>query len=151
MATKATPADIKALQFVPEEFNGVTDFDAFLQGVLDEQEALLTDRVGAATVSNPALVTHIKRVEKCLTAAELLQMRINRLSGNLDANTAGLISQLKKARQDYQDEAERIIPRLVAGSVSDGSDGAFGFTSSSHFDSDQSALFQSSPITGRVY
>jgi len=135
MPTVATPQDIKDLQFVAEQFNGVVDFDAFLQGVIDEQEALLSDRVGLSVFSASAFATHIKRVEKCLVAAELLQLRINRLSGNVDADTAALMSQLKKARQDYQDEAERIIPRLVAGSVSDGSDVGFGSTVSSHFDS----------------
>ena len=134
MPTIALPQDIKDLQFVPEHFNAVLDFDAFLQGIIDEQEALLSDRVGVSVLSNSSLAIHVKRVEKCLTAAELLQLRINRLSGNVDVESAALISQLKKARQDYQDEAERIIPRLVAGSVSDGSDVAFGFNSSSHFD-----------------
>jgi hypothetical protein len=134
MTTKALPQDIKDMQFVAEEFNTVADFDAFLQGILTEQEALLTDRVGAATVANSLFATHIKRAEKCLAGAELMQLRINRLAGNVDANSAIIITQLKKARTDYQDEVERIIPRLVAGSVSDGSDAAFGFNSSSHFD-----------------
>jgi hypothetical protein len=134
MPTIATPQDIKDLQFVLEQFNGVLDFDMFLQGILDEQEALLSDRVGAAAIASGKLLTHVRRTEKCLTAAELLQLRINHLSGNVDADSALLISQLKKARQDYQDEAERIIPRLVSGSVSDGSDAAFGSSVSSHFD-----------------
>jgi hypothetical protein len=134
--TKATPQDIKDLGFVTEEFGSPADFTAYIQAVLDEQEALLSDRVGAAAMSVSSLATNIKRAEKCLAAAELLQLRINRLAGNVDSDTAGLISQLGKSRQNYLDEAEKIIPRLVAGSVSDGTDATFGSTVSSHFDSD---------------
>ncbi len=139
MATKASPQDIKDLGFVTEEFGSPPDFDAYIQAVLDEQQALLSDRVGAAAMSISSLATHIKRAEKCLTAAELLQRRINRLSGNVDTDTAALISQLGKSRQNYLDEAEKIIPKLVTGSVSDGADAAFGFNESSHFDSEATA------------
>ncbi len=138
MATKATPQDIMDLGFAAEQFGVATaDFSAYLQAVLDEQEALLSDRVTAAAVATATLLTHVKRAEKCMAGAEMMQRRINRLSGNVDADTALLISQLKKARADYQDEAERIIPRLISGSVSDGADFAFGQSTSSHFDADQ--------------
>lgn len=133
---KVLPQDIKDLQFVAEQFNSVVDFDAFVQAVIDEQEALLVDRIGSVAFATTGLSVHIKRAEKCLVAAELLQLRINRLSGNIDAETAVLISQLKKNRQDYLDQADRVVPRLVAGSVSEGSDAAFGYASSSHFDGD---------------
>lgn len=135
MTTKATPQDIKDLGFVSEEFGSPPDFTAYIQAILDEQEALLSDRVSAAAIANSALATYVKRAEKCLAAAELLQRRVNRLAGNVDTDTASMLSQLKKARQDYLDEADRIIPRLVSGSVSDGTDAAFGSTASSHFDS----------------
>jgi hypothetical protein len=125
---------MKDLQFSAEQFGSVFDFDAFLQGIIDEQEALLSDRIGASVLVAPALQVHIKRAEKCLCAAELFQLRINRLSGNVDAETAVLIGQLKKAKTDYLEEAERIIPKLISGSVVEGSDSAFGYTASSHFD-----------------
>lgn len=134
MTTKAIPQDIKDLGFTVEQFGAVADFDGFIQAILDEQEALLSGRAGAAAVSSSTLAAQVKRAEKCLAGAEMLQRRINRLSGNVDADTAILIPQLKKARQDYMDEAERIIPQLVAGSAGDGSDVAFGQSSSSHFD-----------------
>jgi len=134
MATKASPQDIKDLGFVAEHFGDPLDFDAFIQAILDEQEALLSDRVGISTLANPSLATNIKRTEKCMSAAELLQRRINRLSGNVDPETGMLILQLKRARQDYQEEAEKIIPKLVSGAIADGSDAAFGQSSSSHFD-----------------
>lgn len=137
MATKTTPQEIIDLGFVCEQFGVASaSFTAWLQAVLDEQEALLSDRVTAATVATASLLTHVKRAEKCMAGAELMQRRINRISGNVDADSAIIIAQLKKARQDYLDEAERIIPRLLAGSVSDGADFAFGQNTSSHFDSD---------------
>jgi hypothetical protein len=134
VATKASPSSIKDLGFIAEEFGTPPDFDAFLQAVLDEQEALLSDRVGTATVANSLLATHVVRAEKCLTAAELLQRRINRLASSIDADTASVMSTLKKARQDYLDESERIILKLAAGSVTDGADFASGVCVTSHFD-----------------
>lgn len=140
MPTVTIPQDMKDLQFSAEQFGPVIDFDIFLQNIIDEQEALLTDRVGVAVLSNSALLVHLKRVEKCLCAAELFQLRINRLSGNVDAETAVLIGQLKKAKSDYQDEAEKVIPKLISGSVAESSNITFGFNTSSHFDVSSNAL-----------
>lgn len=138
MSTKATPQDMKDLQFVAEQFNGVTDFDAFLQGVIDGQEALLTGRIGATIYgsSDTVIAAMVKQASISLTAAELLQRRVVRLSGNVDERTVPIIQALRAAQKDHSADAEDNIARLIVkGNQADSADDfAGGATVSSHFD-----------------
>jgi len=107
------PQDLKDLGFIAEGFGTQYNFDAFLQAIIDDQEALLSARISAATFADITFAVQVKKSAKNLSAAELIQRRINRLTLNLDADTAGVMSQLRKSRQEYLDEAEPVISRLV--------------------------------------
>lgn len=140
--SKAVPQDMKDLQFVAEQFNSVTDFDAFLQGVIDGQEALLVGRVGSLIFDSSDIViaAMVKQASISLSAAELLQRRIVRLSGNVDEGTAVIISTLQKTQNAHNQEAEKNIARLIlkGNQADNSSDFAGGSSVSSHFDGDLS-------------
>ncbi len=150
MASKTTPQEMIELQFVEEQFNGVADFEAFLQGIINNQEGLLAGRIGSSTFdsTNPAIVAQVKRASVCVVAAELLQRRINRLSGNVDADTALLIRTLQTAKTDYTKEAEEKISRLISsGASADSGNYAGGVLTSSGNDEDLVRLW---PVGGSV-
>lgn len=128
MASKITPQKMKDLQFVAEQFNAVLNFDDFLQGVIDNQEAILSSRIGASLFnsSTQAIIDQVKRASLCLCAAELQQLRINRLSGNADADTAMMIRTLQIAQSNYLKEADDKISRLISSGASADSGGYAG-------------------------
>ncbi len=130
--------DLRDLGFIPEMFQGQNagTFDAWLMGIIAEQDAILSGRIGAAVYASAVepVPTYVKRAEKCLCSAELYQRRLNRLAGNTDEGIAALVSALKKSLQGYLDEAESLIAKLANGTTSDGADFAGGYLESSHFD-----------------
>jgi hypothetical protein len=128
MASKITPQNVKDMQFVAEQFNAVLSFDTFLQGVIDNQEAILSGRIGAAVFNSTtqAIIDQVKRASLCLCAAELLQLRMNRLSGNADADTALMIRTLQASQSNYLKEAEEKISRLISSGASADSGGYAG-------------------------
>jgi len=141
---KTAAADIKALGFTFGQFNLATaaEFDAWLDAAIAEQALLLEGRIGStiySTTATPAS-TYVKRAEKCLVAAELFQRRAIAIAGNAQPNgeepvTASLDVQQKK----YRTEAQELIDRLVAGSVSDDTGFASGVSVTSHFPEDVDA------------
>ena len=64
--------------------------------------------------ADTAIVIQVKRVSLCLCAAELLQLRINRLAGNVDSDSAVIIRVLSDARKEYLKESEDKTARLVS-------------------------------------
>lgn len=134
---KVTPDDLTAMQFVPEMFGeSSSTFDAFLTGIINEQADLLEGRIGSAAYSATAkpAATYANRAEKCLVAAELYQLRFNRISGEIQTVDGMDAFKLRRTRQEYLDEAEKLIARVVSGGGADGGDAAFGCMESSHFD-----------------
>ena len=118
MASKISPQNLIDLQFIAEQFNAVTSpatFTTFLQAVIDAQEAILSARLGSTVFDSTtsAIANQVKRTSLCLCAAELLQLRINRLSGNIDPNSGMLISTIQKAQANYLKEADEKTTRLV--------------------------------------
>ncbi len=116
--SKITPQNLIDVQFVAEQFNTVTSpatFFTFLQAIIDNQELLLSARLGSAVFDSAttAIAGQVKRTSLCLCAAELLQLRINRLAGNVDADSAVVIRVLQDARKEYLREAEGNTARLV--------------------------------------
>jgi len=134
--SKVTPQNIKDLQFVAEQFGDPADFDAFLQGVINDQESILAGRVGDAVFNSAVSViaSQVKAASVSLVAAELLQRRINRLSGNVDADTGSLIRTLQASRKEYLAEAEEKIARVVtSGSAPDSGGYSGGVWTSGHY------------------
>lgn len=135
---KVTAQNITDLNFVPEMYGKTTaNFSAYIDAVIAEQSKILEGRVG---VSNYALTTspakeYIARAELCLAAAEMIQRRMNRILGNVVGTGNALdITMERKQRQDYLDEAEKIIQKIVDGVTADSSDFASGVLETSHFE-----------------
>jgi hypothetical protein len=132
--SKVTPQNLIDMQFSPEQFNAVMDFTAFLQAIIDNQELLLSGRMGSTVFNSAttAIAEQVKRASLCLSAAELLQLRINRLSGNVDADSAVIIRVLQDARKQYLNEAEDKTSRLVSsGAAADSGNYAGGVLATS--------------------
>jgi len=134
--SKVTPQNMKDLQFVAEQFGDPADFDAFLQGVINDQESILAGRVGDAVFNSavPVIASQVKAASVSMAAAELLQRRINRLSGNVDADTGALIRTLQATRKEYLADAEEKILRVVtSGSAPDSGGYSGGVCTSDHY------------------
>lgn len=137
MPSKITPQNLIDVQFVAEQFNTVTNFTTFLQAIIDNQELLLSARLGSTVFdsSTTAIANQVKRASLCLCAAELLQLRINRLAGNVDADSAVVIRVLQDARKEYLEEMEDKTSRLISsGSAADSSNYAGGVLTTSSTD-----------------
>jgi hypothetical protein len=131
------------LGFTKEMFDipADADFTTFVSGVIAEQSILLEGRIGPLvynTAADPTL-TRVERVEKCLTAAELLDRRINKRLVNVQAGGQEFdVNSERKQRDDYLTEAETIINKnlLVVFTTRDGvesSDFANGVLVTTHF------------------
>lgn len=132
---KVTNTDIIILGFTKEMFRQATDdsFEEFIDDVITEQSAILSGRIGStiyASTTSPAK-DYVKRAEKCLVTAEMLQCRINIIVGNV-TGAGQEFDTLNEAKQKaaYIDEADK----LVIEKLSDG-DFASGVLETDHFDS----------------
>ncbi len=113
--SKITPANIKDKQFLPEHFNSVTDFDAWLQGIIDTQEALLTVRIGSALYgsTDTNITSQVKDAATAMVCADLTERRILRASGSVNQETSSVIKALMDVRKSYLDTASSTIATLV--------------------------------------
>lgn len=113
--SKITPAQVKEKQFLPEHFNTVEDFDTWLQGIIDTQEALLKVRIGSLYDStNPGITPQVQAAALAMVCADLTERRILRVSGNVTEDTAPVISSLMKILNEYKATATDSIGRLMA-------------------------------------
>lgn len=132
--------DITALGFIANMFNknNETDFIAMLNEVIAEQAVIFEGRVGStvyASATSPTL-SYVKRGEKCLIAAELIQRRINVLLGNVTGVGREIdISHEAAQKKAYKDEADMWVTKLTAGETSDTGDFSSGVLVTSHFES----------------
>ena len=125
------------LQFSQDQFNQVANFTVFLQAVIEDQEAVLLGRVGGAVFNStiPVIASQVKAAAISMVAAELLQRRINRLSGSVDADAVALMNSLRAARKEYATDAESKITRVVLSGASPDSGGfSSGVWTSSHYE-----------------
>ena len=133
---KITTADITALGFTAAMFAlDDTDWTTMATDMIAEQAALLEGRIGStsyAATSNPA-AAYTKRAEKCLVAAELLQRRFVILSQEVQTANGLDAFKIRRTRQEYIDEANALIERIVNGQASDSSGYSGGVATSSHF------------------
>lgn len=116
-------------------FDSETGLSLTIKGLITEHGALLSGRIGAsayASTTNPT-ATYVKRSLKCLVAADLCQMRINRLSQEVKQEDGTDATKMRRQRLDYLAEAEQMINKIevVAGASNDF---AFGAVITSHFD-----------------
>lgn len=135
---KVTAQQIKDLGFTAEMFRKGSDIDltAYIDGVIAEQSALLSGRIGAATYDSTASPDkeNVARAEKCLTAAELCDRRINVLLDQVtDEGREIPTKSVERQRDKYRDEAERLFPGCTGVNTSGGF--ASGVVETSHFDS----------------
>lgn len=128
MASKITPQDMKDQQFVIEQFTGVTDFTAFLQGVIDLQETLLSAKIGVTLFNSSAaeILGQVKQAAINLTASDLTQRRMVVASANINEDTARIIDALSKIKKSYDDTAAQSISRILGAGASTDSGGYFG-------------------------
>lgn len=119
--SKITPAMVKDKQFLPEHFNAVADFDAWLQGVIDTQEALLKIRIGSLYDSaDTSIAPQVQTAALSMVCADLTERRILRVSGSVNEDTAPVITTLMKVLGEYKSGATDAIGRLLtAGSSAD--------------------------------
>ena len=69
------------LGFVKELYTSIASteeaFNALVDAVIAEQAGELSDRIGTTAYNAAANLTYVQKAEKCLTAAEMIQRRIN--------------------------------------------------------------------------
>lgn len=134
---KTTAQKIIDIGFNKEMFKKEDDtsFNAFLNGIIAEQAAILEGRIGSvyASTSSPAK-ERVARAELCLATAEVIQVRINNILSK-EYRAGHDVEILKEGTQKkvYLNEAEELIRSLVAGASSDSRDFACGALITSHF------------------
>lgn len=133
---KITATDITDLGFIKEMFPKLAPTDAafttFINGIIAEQAEILEGLVGSSVYASTTLPTstRVKRAERCLVAAEMVQRRINVILGNSIAVGQEIdISHEGAQKKAYATEAEALITKLGGND-----DYAGGVNESSHFD-----------------
>jgi len=97
-----------------------TAFDGLVSAVITEQAAELLERVGTTVYNDAAKLTYVKKAEKCLAAAELIQRRINIILANAQAVGQEIdTSNERSQRRDYLDQAGSWIAKLAQGVTTD--------------------------------
>jgi hypothetical protein len=126
--------DITGLGIIKEMYSAIApteaEFENLIGEIISEQSAILEGRIGSdvyASVIQPT-AGYVKRAEKCLVAAEMVQRRINIILGNaVGAGQEINISHEAAQKKAYSDEAEKWITKLGDGDYSG------GVAESSHF------------------
>lgn len=128
MASKITPQNLKDQQFVAEQFGDVADFDAFLQGVIDFQEKLLSGKVGTVLFNSAtaAISDQVKQAAINLAASDLTQRRLVRASGNINEDTARIIDAITKIKKGFDEAAAQAVSRILGAGASSDSNGYSG-------------------------
>lgn len=121
--------------FVAESFGqDLAAFDAWLQDIIEEQESLLTARIGDTSFVSGT--PSVKRVSRCLVAAELLQLRFVRLSEDVGVtDKEDDVKRIRETRKEYLAEADRLIAAILSGSPVDATGGYSSSVSVSGSDS----------------
>ncbi len=150
MPSKITPQNMKDQQFVAEQFGAVTNFDTFLQEVIDTQESLLSGKIGTALFnsSTAEIVSQVKQAAINMTAADLTQRRLVRASANINQDTAAIISALNKIKSGFEEAAAAAISRIIgAGASADSGGFSGGVVVSGGCYLDEQRLYLCSPST----
>jgi len=125
--------------FVFQMFGYSTEegLSTLLTGLIAEHGAILSGRVGATAYASAAepTSTYVKRAIKCLVAAELCQVRINRIAQDIKQEDGTDAAKMRQQRKDYLAEAEAWTGQIEAAAGS-GNDFAFGTVTTNHFNED---------------
>ncbi|NOQ51726.1 MAG: hypothetical protein GQ578_05875 [Desulfuromonadaceae bacterium] len=132
-------ADITNMGFGYQMFGreSASDLNLSIKAMIAEHGALLSGRIGAtayASTTEPTS-TYVKRAIKSLVAADLCQIRINRLAQEVKLEDGTDATKMRRQRKDYLDEAELMINKIEA-TASNSNDFAVGTVITSHFDED---------------
>lgn len=148
--TKDDIAGPKGLGFIREMFGAICPdeaaFELFITGIIADQALELEGRIGTTAYNDLATpnAIYVKKAERCLVAAEMIQRRINVLLGNAAGAGQELdTSNEHKQRQAYLDQVFGnlkasppvigLIEKIVTGSSADGQDFASGALVTGHF------------------
>lgn len=131
-----TAADIVAMGFVFQMFGYSTeeDLNTLLTELIAEHGVILSGRIGATAygTSDQPTSTYVKRSLKCSVAADLCQMRINRIAQDIKQEDGSDAKKMRQQRQDYLNESELWIGKIEV-SAGSGNDFAVGTVVTSHF------------------
>ncbi len=114
-----------------------TELAGLIKPIITEQAALLSGRVGAITYAITAepVAIYVSRAIKLLTAAELCQIRINRISQDARNEDGKDANKLRKNRADYLAAVDLLVDDIKE--AAGGSDGfATAAVITSHFAED---------------
>lgn len=139
--SKITVQDIKDLGFAQPLYSVIADsesaYNELVTAVIAEQADELLERIGTTAYNAAANATYVKKAEKCLSAAEMLQRRINIILGSKQGKGDEIgIENERRQRQDYLDKAESEIAKLAQGVTTDSATGDFacGSLVTTHFE-----------------
>ena len=138
---KVNAQEIIDLGFSPEMLKEADEgeLSALIDEIISEQAPILEGRIGSTNYASAISPTkeYVKRAEKCLVAAELIQRRINIILGNV-IGAGQPIDILHEGTQKkiYKEEADSLIEKIIAGGTSDSSDFASGVLTTSHFETE---------------
>ncbi|MEW6115659.1 MAG: hypothetical protein AB1553_02005 [Nitrospirota bacterium] len=140
---KVTNQEIIDFGFTKDMFRQSDEnaFKSYVDSIIAEIAAILSGRIGEALYSSAISPTaeYVKRAEKCLVAAEMLQRRINFYLGSVDGTEGLDLFKVRRQREEYVTEAETLIAKIVAGVTTDSSSFSFGTVTTSHFVEDSDA------------
>lgn len=133
---KTTASEILDLGFTPEMFRkNDSTINAYIDAVIIKKSKILEGRIGSTSYASATSPTqdYVKRAEECIVAAELLQRRINVIVGNLEGAEGLDLFKIRRNREEYVEEAEALIQKIVSGVTADSSVFATGVLETSHF------------------
>lgn len=131
--------DIISMGFIFQMFGFPSEAELKLavKSLIAEHGAILSGRIGSTAYSGTTepTATYVKRALKCLVAADLCQMRINRLAQDIKQDDGTDALKLRRQRADYLAEAELLTGKIEV-SAGSGNDFATGTVITSHFSED---------------
>ena len=125
---KISAADIINLGLTEEMYNAVlngTAFESLIGGIIENKASALEGRIGSALYTTTAQpnAANIKRAELCQIAAEMVQIRINIILGEIKGRGQEVdVRYLPEftQRKAYLDEAEGLLSNLTISGYSGG-------------------------------
>lgn len=115
---KISAQDIKDLGFLaPEMFKSIAlNFDELIEKVISNREPIIKGRIGDAFFDSVISPTkdYVKRILVCDAAAELIQIRINVILGNVTGAGQEIdVTHEGAQKRVYKTEAEDLIALLL--------------------------------------
>ncbi len=116
-------------------FSSEADLNLTIKDALVDHGHVLSGRIGVATYASTEqpISTYVKKALSCLVAADLCQMRINRLAQEVKQEDGSDAKKMRQQRADYLNDAEKWIGKIEALAATS-NDFAVGCVTSSHFE-----------------